>query len=375
MSAPRSRSLDRAMNRSRYAIVAVMVLLGLTGCGNEQSRTVPSTPATEASGSADFEPAKQAGYSIIGDVDSVRYPTATAVLSIVLRDIDRRPRQIREMAAVAAVQYVTELQRRGVIATGTTSDLVARLTRRFDGFRQIWHGSGTRLARQIARDPVVGADLQAQVAELRSRSRSVPETQTSVVGSGTTSTPSPPVTSTPSTTGGASTPSTTGGASTPRPSTTKTCYPRVTVPAVHIGATHIPAETIPAKKIGGTTYPAVHLPATNLPAITLPATTIHGGCLDVPRAFALPNTTVRTENYSAIDSNYSPKLPAQDWDADPQGTSTPDPTASGFGTTNDAGFPRDQYVRPYVRRDGTPVAGYWRNSPTDGLPTCDVITC
>ena len=364
MSAPGPRSLDSAMNRSRCVILAVIVLVGLARCGSDQ--TVPSTPVKTASTSSDFEAAEQAGYSIIGDVDSVRYPTATAVFSIVVRDTGHRRRRIRELAAVAAVQYVLELERRGAIATGTTSDLVARLTRRFDGFRRIMDGSGSRLAGQIARDPVVGVDLQAQVADLRSRSRSGPATHTSDVGGATTTTPTPPVTSTPSTT---------VGASTPRPSTTKSCYPRVTVPAVHLGATHISAETIPATTIGGSTYPAVHLPATNLPAINLPATTIRGGCLDVPKAFALPNTTVRTENYGAIDSNYSPKLTSQYWDTDPQGTSTPDPTASGFGTTNDAGFPRNQYVRPYVRRDGTPVAGYWRNSPTDGLPTCDVITC
>lgn len=253
-----------------------------------------------------------------------------------------------------------------MIPTGSASDLVARLNRRFAGFRQLLHGDGNQVAREIARDPVVGADLQAQVAGLHSASSSGPETQTSVAGSSTASTPTPPVTSTPSTT---------TAASRPGAPTIKTCYPRVSVPAVHVGATHIPAETIPATTIGGTTYPAVHLPATNLPAITLPATTIRGGCLDVPKAFALPNTTVRTENYSAIDPSYSPKLTAQYWDADPQGTSTPDPTALGFGTTNNAGFPRNQYVRPYVRRDGTPVSGYWRNSPTDGLPTCRVITC
>lgn len=270
------------------------------------------------------------------------------------------------MAAVAAVQYVVELERRDAIATGSTSDLVDRLARRFDGFRQILHGKGSRLAHVIARDPVVSTELQAQIADLRSETNSSPNTPTSTEDNTTTSPATAPVTSTPSTTATAST--------TPAP-TSKTCYPRVTVPAVHIAATHIPAQTIPATTVSGTTYPAVHLPATTLPATTLPATTIRGGCLDVPKAFALPNTTVRTENYNTIDPNYSPKLTAQYWDADPQGTATPDPAATGFGTTNAAGFPRNQYVRPYVRRDGTSVAGYWRNSPTDGLPTCQVIAC
>ena len=194
MSASRVRRPDRTMNRSRCVILAVIVLVGLAGCGHGQDGTVPSTPVSTASPPSDFEAAKDAGYSIIGDVDSVRYPTATGVFSIVIRDTDHRRRRVRELAAVAAVQYMIELERQDVIATGTTSDLVARLTRRFDGFRRILHGNGTRLARQIARDPVVGADLQAQVADIRSKSKSSPETQTSVVGSATTSTPTPPVT-------------------------------------------------------------------------------------------------------------------------------------------------------------------------------------
>jgi hypothetical protein len=49
--------------------------------------------------------------------------------------------------------------------------------------------------------------------------------------------------------------------------------------------------------------------------------------------------------------------------------------ASGYGQLNGAGFRKNQYVRSYLRRDGTFVNGYWRNSPTDGLPTCRIIHC
>jgi len=55
--------------------------------------------------------------------------------------------------------------------------------------------------------------------------------------------------------------------------------------------------------------------------------------------------------------------------------SVPAPTAPGFGEFNAAGFPKNQYVRPYVTRTGTLVSGYWRNSPSDGLPTCHIISC
>ena len=46
-----------------------------------------------------------------------------------------------------------------------------------------------------------------------------------------------------------------------------------------------------------------------------------------------------------------------------------------LGALNRAGYPKNQYVRPYMKRDGSQVAGYWRNSSTDGLPTCRVVTC
>lgn len=138
---------------------------------------------------------------------------------------------------------------------------------------------------------------------------------------------------------------------------------------------HIPAQTVPGITIGSTRYPATQLPATKLPPVDLPPTTLAGGCIDVPAAFALPNTTVRVANYAALDPNYSPTLTHQYWNSDLQSISTPDPTAAGFGEFNAAGFPKNEYVRPYIRSDGTLVSGYWRNSSSDGLPTCRVIAC
>ena len=98
-------------------------------------------------------------------------------------------------------------------------------------------------------------------------------------------------------------------------------------------------------------------------------------CLEVPAAFALPNTTVRVSNYTAVDPQFSRALSRRYWDSAGPGASVPDSSASGFGQENAAGFPKNQYVRPYMRRDGTLVSGYWRNDPTDGLPTCHVISC
>jgi hypothetical protein len=159
------------------------------------------------------------------------------------------------------------------------------------------------------------------------------------------------------------------------PATVHTCYPSVHIAALHIEGTTIPATTIPGTTVGGAKLPAVHLPATTLPPVDLPATTLPGGCFDVSSSFALPNTTVRVSGYSAVDPGFSPTLSERYWSAAGSGVSVPDPTAPGFGKDNAAGFPRNQYVRPYVRRDGTLVSGYWRNDPTDGLPTCRVVSC
>jgi hypothetical protein len=154
----------------------------------------------------------------------------------------------------------------------------------------------------------------------------------------------------------------------------RVCYPSLKLPAVHLPAVHLPAVHLPAVTVGGERIPAQTIPAQTIPAQTIPAQTLPGGCFDAPKSFAIGNTTVRTSNYAALDPGYSPALSTKYWDSTPD-VSVPDPTAAGFGELNAAGFPKNQYLRPYVRRDGTFVHGYWRNSPSDGLPTCRVISC
>jgi hypothetical protein len=154
----------------------------------------------------------------------------------------------------------------------------------------------------------------------------------------------------------------------------RTCFPEVKLPTVDLPEVHIPAQTIPGYTIDGHRYPARRLPARTIPGRTIPGRTIQGRCYDVDPRFALSETTIRTTDYDEIDSEFSPSLTDDYWASD-DAVSIPDPTASGFGEFNDAGFPKNQYVRPYVRRDGTRVDGYWRNSPSDGLPTCQVISC
>lgn len=151
----------------------------------------------------------------------------------------------------------------------------------------------------------------------------------------------------------------------------KVCYPAFTIPAVTI-----PATTIPAMKINGVRYPAQHYPAQHYPAKTYPAHRYPGQCYHVPKAFEPSNTTVLDDSaYSNVDPSYSPTLTRRYRSAAGGSASYPDPTAPGFGESNGAGYPKNQYVPPYVRRDGTTVSGYWRNSPSDGLPTCRVISC
>jgi hypothetical protein len=167
--------------------------------------------------------------------------------------------------------------------------------------------------------------------------------------------------------------------------TQKTCWPgatipgvtipAITIPAVSIPGVTIPATTIPRTCIGGYCTSAQHLPAQYFPAQHLPAQHIAGGCFDVGAQFAPRATTVRVTGYGAIDPSYSAKLSRMYWSLAGSAVSVPDTTAAGFGGFNAAGFPKDQYVRPYVRSNGTFVNGYWRNSPTDGLPTCQIISC
>jgi hypothetical protein len=50
-------------------------------------------------------------------------------------------------------------------------------------------------------------------------------------------------------------------------------------------------------------------------------------------------------------------------------------SSSYYGQPNAAGFPKNQYVSPYVTKSGRYVGGYYRNSPSDGLPTCSIVRC
>jgi hypothetical protein len=167
------------------------------------------------------------------------------------------------------------------------------------------------------------------------------------------------------------------GGSTSTETPTKVCYPTVRLAEVRLAAVDLPATTLPAVTINGHRYPARRIPARRIPARhipgrTIPGRTIKGRCYAVPTSFTPSRTTVRVSGYEGLDKNYSSDLTKTFWRNVPR---APDPTARGFGELNAAGFPKNQYVRPYVRRDGTVVSGYWRNSPTDGLPTCRVISC
>jgi hypothetical protein len=173
-------------------------------------------------------------------------------------------------------------------------------------------------------------------------------------------------------------------------SLSRICYPGFTIPAVTLRAVTIPAVTIPAVTIpavtipktcyGGVCYPAQHIPAQHLPAQHIPAQHIPAyhvprSCFTVAAVFAPQRTSVRVRNYRAIDRRFSPEVSGRYWADAGRAVSYPDPFANGFGGFNAAGFPKNQYVRPYFRRDGMFVHGYWRNSPTDGLPTCRIIRC
>ena len=165
------------------------------------------------------------------------------------------------------------------------------------------------------------------------------------------------------------------GAPTISRSTTSTyCYGPYTIAAIAIPATTIPATTIPAVSAGGSTYPPTTLPASVLPATTLPATTIPRSCVTLA-ASEVAATTVRVSGYTAIDPAFDTAATDAYWSSAGDAALVPNFSAPGFGELNGAGFPKNQYVRPYVRRDGTFVSGYWRNSPSDGLPTCKIISC
>jgi hypothetical protein len=175
----------------------------------------------------------------------------------------------------------------------------------------------------------------------------------------------------------------------------KVCWPGYTIPAVHLPATHLPGGTLPGGTLPGGTipggcfagncYPAikvapihvapVHFSPVDIPAVTIPAVHVPRRCFDANAALRPAQTTVRVSGYSAIDPSFSPTLSNRYWQNAGVTVSIPDVTAAGFGGFNAAGFPKNQYVRPYLRSNGTYVSGYWRNSPTDGLPTCKIISC
>lgn len=172
------------------------------------------------------------------------------------------------------------------------------------------------------------------------------------------------------------TPTAIAATSTPSPRRAQICYPGLTIPAVTIPATTIPAVTIPAVDLGGQHYPAQHYSAHHYRAQRYPAQHYKRQCFDAPADFAPARTTLLDQNaYRSLDPEYSAGLSRRYWSTVGGSVDYPNPSASGFGELNGAGFPKNQYVRPYVRNDGTYVSGYWRNSPSDGLPTCSVISC
>jgi hypothetical protein len=161
-----------------------------------------------------------------------------------------------------------------------------------------------------------------------------------------------------------------------RAATEKVCLPETRLPAVHLPAVRLPAVTLPAyTDFEGVRHPARRIPGRRIPARTLPARTVGGQCFDVPSDFAPDRTSVLTEEYDRLDPSFSNELTSSYWEESGRASLVPDYTAEGFGEVNPAGFPKNQYVRPYIRRDGTYVSGYWRNSPSDGLPTCRIISC
>ena len=170
-----------------------------------------------------------------------------------------------------------------------------------------------------------------------------------------------------------------------------TTLPSVTIPPVTVGGRTIPGRTIPGRVIPGRTIPGRTIPGRLIPGRTIPGRTLQGYCLSLsggtatlqtsgqtsslPAAFAPPHLQTRIRNYASLDSYFSQSLTSRYWSTARSTISIPDVGAAGFGEFNAAGFPKNQYVRSYVRSDQTVVSGYWRNSSSDGLPTCRVISC
>jgi hypothetical protein len=175
------------------------------------------------------------------------------------------------------------------------------------------------------------------------------------------------------------------------------CWPGVDVPPVHLPALTIPGKEIPAKELPlptipggcigdtcwkGSTMPVVTIPAITIPAVTIPAVTIPGytipaRCYDTDKteAPAPSKTTVRVRSYNRIDSQFSLALSIAYWRQTGDSSSVPSHAARGFAEVNAAGHVKNQYVRPYLRSNGTFVPGHWRYGNADGQPTCTIIRC
>ncbi len=163
--------------------------------------------------------------------------------------------------------------------------------------------------------------------------------------------------------------------------------PAVIIPGKEIPPKELPLPTIPGGCVGDTcwrgpampvvTIPAITIPAITIPAVTIPAVTIPARCYDTDKSDVLPpsQTTVRVRSYSRIDSQFSLALSIAYWRKTGDSSSVPSHAAEGFGQVNAAGRVKNQYVRPYLRSNGTFVPGHWRYGKVDGKPTCKIIGC
>jgi hypothetical protein len=177
----------------------------------------------------------------------------------------------------------------------------------------------------------------------------------------------------------------------------RVCWPGVELPPVEIPAVTIPAKEIPAKEItiptipGGCvgdrcwavpTVPAITIPAITIPAVSIPAFTIPGRkvperCFDSETTDVLPpsKTSVRVRNYHRIDASFSLALSVAYWRQTGTSSLVPDSSAEGFAEATAGGFAKNQYVRAYIRTDGTFVPGHWIKATSGGRPTCKIIYC
>jgi len=138
--------------------------------------------------------------------------------------------------------------------------------------------------------------------------------------------------------------------------------PAVTIPGFWLGGHWYPPQHYPAQH-----YPAQHFPAQSYPAQRFPAQRYPPTCFNSPAAPAPSETTVRVRNYGAIDRRFSPDLSSIYWRRAGPTVSFPNVYAWGYGGLNAAGFPKSQYVRSYIRRDGTYVNGVLSSVPVRGV--------